>query len=223
MPSKRRKRRVGRYDRGGNGGYGPLDGHTEASQGIVAGGRCDTQESISRNLRIEVVKGSEPWYSHVMAQTTRKARRKATTDLGRSIMQRERQRLAREQAALAEKLAEDAAAARSLPEEANVAQPMQDADRAIQRSIVRRVAGVLASEGVNASIEVQPIPATAPLDAWTDFNRIHVGYHLQEDVKLTAAVLRGLFYHEGGHCRWTVPFTDLLELVRIAGARRSTP
>ena len=97
-------------------GYRRLDGHTEASQGVVPGGRCDTQRSISPNLRMEVVKGSEPWYSHGMAQT-RKARKKATTDLGRSIMQRERQRLAREQAALAEKLAEDAAAARRHAEE----------------------------------------------------------------------------------------------------------
>ena len=95
---------------------------------------------------------------------------------------------------------------------------MQDADRALQRSVVRRVAGVLASEGVNASIEVNPIPANLPLDAWTDFQRIHVGYHLLDDVKLTAAVLRGLFYHEGGHCRWTVPFTELIDLARTTGA-----
>ena len=152
-----------------------------------------------------------------MAQT-RKARKKATTDLGRSIMQRERQRLAREQSALAEKLAEDAAAARRMQKKMDVSRPVEDADRAIQRSIVRRVAGVLASEGVNATIEVTPIPAAAPIDAWTDFQRIHVGYHLLDDVRLTAAVLRGLFYHEGGHCRWTVPFTELSELARIAGA-----
>ena len=153
-----------------------------------------------------------------MAQpTTRKARKKATTDLGRSIMQRERQRLAREQAALAEKLAEDAAAARRMQRKLAVTKPVQDADRAIQRSVVRRVAGVLASEGVNASIEVEPLANERHIDAWTDFHRIHVGYHIHDDVKMTAAVLRGLFYHEGGHCRWTVPFMDLIELVRQAG------
>ena len=150
-----------------------------------------------------------------MTERTRKPRRKQTTDLGKSIMQRERQRLAREQAALEEKLAEDARRSRRLAAKQAKASPVRDADRAVQRSIVRRCAGVLSSEGVNVAIHVEPILPEQSIDAWTNFEKIHIGYHIHQDVKLTAAVLRGLFYHEGGHCRWTLPFPDLQRLVLV--------
>ena len=154
---------------------------------------------------------------------TRKPRRKATTDLGKSIMQRERQRLAREQAALAEKLAADAVESRKLAVRQAVENPVRDADRAIQRSIVRRVAGVLASEGVNPSITVESISSRQPINAWTDFSQIYVGYHVHKDVRLTAAVLRGLFYHEGGHIRFTVPFPTLTAMAAADGADVTIP
>jgi hypothetical protein len=147
---------------------------------------------------------------------TRKPRRKVTTDLGKSIMQRERQKLIKEQAVLAERLAEEARVSRRHAQQQNKVNPVKDADRAIQRSIVKRVAGVLASEGLNPSINVCVQPDSLPIDAWTDFRQIHVGYHLHEDVKLTAAVLRGAFYHEAGHIRWTVPFPDLRQMVEDA-------
>lgn len=144
---------------------------------------------------------------------TRKPRRKVTTDLGKSIMQRERQKLAKEQAVLSERLAEEARQSRRQAQAQNKVNPVRDADRAIQRSIVKRVAGVMASEGILPAIEVCVIPDSASIDAWTDFRRIHIGYHLHEDIKLTAAVLRGAFYHEGGHIRWTVPYPDLVSMV----------
>jgi hypothetical protein len=144
---------------------------------------------------------------------TKKPRRKVTTDLGKSIMQRERQKFAKEQAQLAEKLAEDARMSRRQAQAQNTPNPVRDADRAIQRSIVKRVLGVMASEGILPALDVCVIPAHQSIDAWTDFRRIHIGYHLHEDIKLTAAVLRGAAYHEAGHMRWTVPFADLLEMV----------
>ena len=152
---------------------------------------------------------------------TRKPRRKATTDFGRSIMQRERQRLAKEQAELAEKLAEDAARSRrAATKRAKHVSTSDEASRAMHRSIVRRVAGVLSSEGVNVPIETEVLPMGQSIQAWTDFSRIHVGYHMHDDIKLTAAVLRGLFYHEGGHCRFTIPFMDLETLVAPDGLDR---
>lgn len=92
----------------------------------------------------------------------------------------------------------------------------QSAEVAFERSIVRRVAGVLASEGVNAAIETKVVSSEDAMSAWTDFMRIHVEYHVFDDVKLTAATMRGLFYHEGGHCRFTLPLEDLLEMAEKA-------
>ena len=143
-----------------------------------------------------------------MTARTRKPRKKGTTDIGRSILQRERQRLAKEQAELAEKLAEDAARSRRA-NRTKKDNPVTSADNAMQRSIVRRVAGALASEGVNVPIEAHVIPNDQGVTAWTDFDRIYAGYHLHDDVRITAAVLRGELYHEGGHCRFTDPFVDL--------------
>ena len=145
---------------------------------------------------------------------TRKPRRKVTTDLGKSIMQRERQRLVREQAELSQRLAEEAQHARQAALQQAIdstRNPNKSIDRALQRSVVKRIAGVLASEGVTPSIECGPILDSQSINAWTDFRKIHVGYHVYPDMKLTAAVMRGLFYHEGGHIRWTVPYLDLVE------------
>src|SRR5262245_6305809 len=86
------------------------------------------------------------------------------------------------------------------------------AEVAVQRSIVRRIAGVLASEGVCVPLESSAVPMDRSVNAWTDFTKIHVEYHIHEDdPKLTAAVMRGIFYHEGGHCRFTMPFQDLID------------
>ena len=151
---------------------------------------------------------------------TRKPRRKVTTELGKSLMQRERQRLVREQAELAQRMAEDAQNARQAALQQAVdstRNPYKSIDRAVQRSIVKRITGVLASEGVTPSIQVQPIPDSQSINAWTDFERIFVGYHVYSDMKLTAAILRGLFYHEGGHIRWTVPYLDLVEQATALG------
>ena len=115
---------------------------------------------------------------------TRKPRKKATTDIGRSILQRERQRLAREQAELAEKLAEDAARSRRANTKKIKVNPLTTAEQAMQRSIVRRVAGALSSEGVNVPIEAHVIPEAQSVTAWTDFDRIYAGYHLHEDMKV---------------------------------------
>ena len=140
---------------------------------------------------------------------TRKPRKKTTTDIGRSILQRERQKLAKEQAELAEKLAEDAARSRRANRAKTKVNPLTTAEAAMQRSIVRRVAGALASEGVLVPIEAHVIPEAQGVTAWTDFDRIYAGYHLHDDVRITAAVLRGELYHEGGHCRFTDPFVDM--------------
>ena len=151
---------------------------------------------------------------------TRKPRRKVTTDLGKSIMQRERQRLIREQADLSQRMAEEAQNARQAALQQAIdstRNPNKNIDRALQRSVVKRIAGVLASEGVTPSIEVTPIPDHARINAWTDFSKIYVGYHVYPDMKLTAAILRGLFYHEGGHIRWTVPYLDLVEQAKQIG------
>jgi len=150
--------------------------------------------------------------------TNRKPRKKATTDLGRSILQRQRQRLAREQAALAEKHASDAARIRSMKKKAirHAGDADSKANAAIGRSIVRNLAGVLASEGVNVPIHTVVIDENDSIDAWTDFQQIHVGYHLFEDPRMTAAVLRALVYHEGGHCRHTLPFPELVSQADVA-------
>ena len=87
--------------------------------------------------------------SNQQFKTPKASRRKVTTDLGRQIMQRERQRLAREQAALGEQLADEARRAMAKRQR----QPHRRSSReeiAIGRGIVKRFAAVLQSEGVNA-------------------------------------------------------------------------
>ena len=86
----------------------------------------------------------------------------------------------------------------------------------VNRSIVRRTAAVLASEEVYVPIIVKQGEEMAPTRAWTDFEKISVTYKPEDDVRLLAAELRGLLYHEGGHCRFTIAFLDLVEDVRAA-------
>jgi hypothetical protein len=139
---------------------------------------------------------------------TRKKRTKATTEMGRQLMQRERQRLAKEQALLGEQLAQEATAWREAQRPIEKAPKVQVG---INRSVVRRVAAVLSTEGVNVPIKCVAAEHNQQMSAWTDFERIAIRFVPHEDVRLLAAVLRGLLYHEGGHCRWTVPFRDLAQ------------
>jgi hypothetical protein len=142
----------------------------------------------------------------------RKRRQKATTEVGRQMMQRERQRLAKEQAALGEALANEASAWREQQ------RPIEKAPRVqvgINRSVVRRVAAVLATEGVMVPIRCEAAQGAQQMSAWTDFERIAIRYVAHEDVRLLAATLRGLLYHEGGHIRWTVPFVDLAAMAGV--------
>jgi len=135
------------------------------------------------------------------------ARRKVTTDLGRQIMQRERQRLAREQAALGEQLAEEAR--RMAAQKQANKRTVKPEQIAIGRSLIKRIAAVLGSEGVEAVIHARP---TNEVSAWTDFDQIVLNYQMHDDIRLLAATLRGLAYHEGGHCRFTIPFRQLCEM-----------
>jgi hypothetical protein len=141
------------------------------------------------------------------AQKAPKApRRKVTTDLGRQLMQRERQRLAREQAALGEQLAEEAQ--RRLTQARTNKRTTKPEQNAVSRGIIQRFAAVLASEGLNVAINAQPAET---MSAWTDFEKIVIRYRMHDDVRLLSATMRGLAYHEGGHCRWTMPFRQLVE------------
>ena len=139
--------------------------------------------------------------------STRKAtRKKATTPLGRSILQKERQRLAKEQAVLGERFMAESRD-RLTRKERTEAKPEEIA---FNRGMVRRVSAVLASEEVNVPIETRP--QDGRFSAWTDFTQIHVDYTLHDDARLTAAVLRGMLYHEGGHIRFTIPWPNLITL-----------
>ena len=140
---------------------------------------------------------------------SKRKRRQVMTQAGRQLLQKERGRMAKEQALLGEALAEEARRTAAMGE--RIAQINKPEDAAISRGIVRRVAGVLASEGVNPIIECVNRPQ---MNAWTDFTKIHVGYKKFDDIRLTAATIRGLMYHEGGHIRWTTPWLDLLSAHR---------
>lgn len=142
----------------------------------------------------------------------KKARRKVTTDLGRQLLTRERQRLSREQAALAEQQLQEAERRRT--QQKRNTKSVKPLDLAISRSIVKRFAGVLASEGIQVRIIATPAPKTS---AWTDFEQIVINYSQQDDERVLAATMRGLAYHEGGHCRFTLPFLDLAEAAGING------
>ena len=148
----------------------------------------------------------------------RKPRRKATTEVGRQILQKERQRLAREAATLGEAMANEARAAlHARTWERSTVTPQR---AAISRGIVRRVGAVLASERVNVPINVRPTASDRDsMSAWTDFRKIDVTYKDYEDKRLVAATLRGLIYHEGGHCRFSLPFATLCEGRDVNGQR----
>ncbi len=149
-------------------------------------------------------------------KSPRKARRKVTTDLGRQLLTRERQRLSREQAALAEQQLLEAERRRT--QQRRNTKSVKPLEVAVSRSIVKRFAGVLASEGVSVRITCTPSTTTS---AWTDFEQIVINYRQQDDERILAATLRGLAYHEGGHCRFTLPFLDLAEAAGIASPDRS--
>ena len=142
----------------------------------------------------------------------KKARKKVTTDLGRQLLTRERQRLSREQAVLAEQQLKEAEQRRQ--QQKRNTKSIKPIDIAVSRSIVKRFAGVLASEGVSVRISCTPSHQTS---AWTDFEQIVINYEQQDDDRTLAAVLRALGYHEGGHCRWTLPFLQLAEEVGADG------
>ena len=145
--------------------------------------------------------------------TTKKVRRKAMTDAGRQMLQRQRQRLNREQAAMGEKLVNEARQAASIG--SMLARQNDPVHNAVTRGIVRRVAAVLASEKVRPAIHVSPIVKDDGdvFAAYTDFNSIVVRYTPHADKRLLSATLRGALYHEGGHIRWTTPFTDLRQVM----------
>ena len=121
--------------------------------------------------------------------------------------------MSREQAQLGEKLVNEAHRAAQLG--ATLAAQSDPVHNAISRGIVRRVAGVLASEKVTPAIKVQPADADLgeTVMAYTDFSSINVRYTPHSDKRLLAATLRGLMYHEGGHIRWTMPFATLVQQV----------
>jgi hypothetical protein len=144
----------------------------------------------------------------------RNRRQKATTQLGRTIMQEQRQILAAEQAAIAEQMVREARAVHDAQRPVNMPPKEQVA---INRSIVRRVSAVLASEHVVVPIRCEQASAQQNMSAWTDFTKIYVRYQSQADKRVLAANIRGLLYHEGGHCRWTVPFLELASLAGVNG------
>src|SRR5438045_1177358 len=127
----------------------------------------------------------------------RRQRAQATTHTGRQLLQKERGRLAKEQAALAEQLMNEVKAARDAVNDRQQELAMGgDRNAAIQRSVVRCTSGVLASERVNVPIMAK---AADSVSAWTDFKSITVRYQEHDDPRVTLAALRGLLYHEGGH------------------------
>lgn len=138
----------------------------------------------------------------------RRKRRQAMSDDGRLILQRERQRLVREQAVLGERLANEARRNDGWADRNE--RRIKPEDAAVQRGIVKRIAAVLSSEGVNVRLDVG---SSSDMTAWTDFEQIHVRYRQTNDIRLLSAVLRALMYHEGGHCKHTLPYPDLKDLV----------
>ena len=142
----------------------------------------------------------------------RKPRRRVTTDLGRQLIQKEKNRLAKEQALIGERMVREAQT--KLERRRTTHRQVTTAEIAVVRGIVKRFAGALASEGVTVRISTKP---AAKVSAWTDFDSITINYVLDDDVRLMAATLRGLGYHEGGHCRWTIPFLDLAAMLHLNG------
>ena len=146
-------------------------------------------------------------------------RKKQTTDMGRQILNRERRRMAAAQAQEAQEMVDEYR--RQAEQRANKLQTVDAPDRkkqrAIDRGLVKRVAGVLASEGLTFKMHCNESD-DATSQAWTDFSQISITYGSFEDAKgnpdyrMIAANFRGLAYHEGGHIRWTIPFRTLVEM-----------
>lgn len=137
-------------------------------------------------------------------------RKRATTPLGRSILQKQRKKLVEEQALLGEQEVE--AARRRMQMKEKVPQADLPDHLAINRGLVHRIGAVLASEGVNVPIMAHS--SYSYFKAWTDFSQINVTYRIHPDARLTAAILRGMLYHEGGHVRFTIPFPTLEAMAR---------
>ena len=72
---------------------------------------------------------------------------------------------------------------------------------------------MLAAEGVNVRLETELVDDESSVCAWTDWERIHIGYHMYDDIATLSAILRGLSYHEGGHIVHTLPFKELIAAV----------
>jgi hypothetical protein len=140
--------------------------------------------------------------------TTNKPKR--TTPLGKLLMEKAREDLAKAQGELGSALVYEQRMAGNY----NSAPPPDPRQRAVERGLIRRLATVLASEKVTPVIEVEEAER---MKAWTDFTKIHITYRRHNDVRLMAAVLRGLMYHEGGHIRFTLPWPDLREMAEQAG------
>ena len=137
-------------------------------------------------------------------------RKPPTTEVGRQILAEARAAQAEEEALLGEKMTKEAL--RRLQTESHIRQTYNADGAAFGRSVVRRVAGVLASEGLTPRLDIAPTGGR--FTAWTDFVRIFIRYTQHQDVRLQSATLRGLMYHEGGHLRWTDPWLNLLDAVK---------
>jgi hypothetical protein len=85
---------------------------------------------------------------------------------------------------------------------------------AVQRGLVRNIAGSLASENVVPIMDIAAADGWQSMVAWTDFDKIFVRYNRNPDPRVVAAVLRGLCFHEGGHIRWSIPFPELRDRAR---------
>lgn len=86
---------------------------------------------------------------------------------------------------------------------------------------------VLTAFGVNVPLRVSsldPRYATAPLRAYTTFREITVmartDINLQdlEQVANYVFMVKGAVYHEGGHCKYTIPFNDLVSGFQVSDA-----
>jgi hypothetical protein len=77
----------------------------------------------------------------------------------------------------------------------------------ILNATARRCGAVLATEGLTPSIYVK---VSGNLAARTNFQAIYVAFNAEGMSEYVAvACARGMVYHEGGHCRFTVPFPRL--------------
>lgn len=154
-------------------------------------------------------------------------RKKLTTDVGRTIQNRERRRLAREQAQESQDIVDEYRRQAKQRQEilTNATKPSTQMKRAIDRGLIKRLAGVMASEDLDVRLRATQVQG-AQSSAWTDFRNIEVYYATFTDAKgnpdyrLIAANLRGLAYHEAGHCRWTIPFPTLVEQVQGVASNR---